>query len=744
MKNAAKAVILLVILVAAAWVTAGCKSAEPQVKEVQVEVTRVVEKAVTVEVAKEVTRVVEQVVTKEVQVDPSGGVPFGTLWAGSGHADTEAEAFVHWDEDEPAEVPAGCAKCHSAYGYLDFLGLDGTVAGTVDNNAKIGSVINCVACHNTATVAMTSVVFPSGVEITGLGSEARCMQCHQGRASTKSVDDKIEAAGLNDEASLDTVSEKISFTNIHYFAAGATLQGGAALGGYQYTGKAYDSKLAHVEGYDTCVGCHDPHSLEVKVESCSTCHQDVNTVEDLKNVRMEGSLVDYDGDGDTKEGVFYEIDGLRTMLVQAMQAYSDEVAGAMIGYDPTSYPYFFVDANGNGEIDDDEANSDNRYAAFTPRLSKAVYNYQTSLKDPGAFAHGGKYIIELLYDSIEDLNVALNQPVDLSKASRIDSGHFAGSEGAFRHWDEEGEVPASCSKCHSAAGLPLYANQSVSISQHTASGFMCSTCHDSLTDYTRYKVSEVQFPSGSVVASESADSNLCMSCHLGRESTASVNKLIADIKDDEQSETLRFLNVHYFPAGATLYGTEAKGAYEFESETYVGRNAHIDTFNDCTECHNTHELTVRVDACGACHQDVKSVEDLSDIRMSTVDYDGDGDVSEGIAGEIGTMHDALYAAMQSYATGVAEGGIVYDSHSYPYFFADTNGNGQADSDEAVRANGYTAWTPRLLRAAYNYQYTAKDPGQFAHNPMYILQVLYDGLQDIGQGVTVDTRSMTRP
>ena len=58
------------------------------------------------------------------------------------------------------------------------------------------------------------------------------------------------------------------------------------------------------------------------------------------------------------------------------------------------------------------------FDAWTPRLLKAAYNYQTSIKDPGAFAHGGKYIIELLYDSIEDLNTKLAEPVDMTALNR--------------------------------------------------------------------------------------------------------------------------------------------------------------------------------------------------------------------------------------------------------------------------------------------------------------------------------------
>jgi hypothetical protein len=140
--------------------------------------------------------------------------------------------------------------------------------------------------------------------------------------------------------------------------------------------------------------------------------------------------------------------------------------------------------------------------------------------------------------------------------------------------------------------------------------------------------------------------------------------------------------------------------------------------------------------CGACHTEVESKENLVDIRIDTTDFDGDGDAEEGIAGEISTMADAVYAAIQTYATDTAGTAIIYDGHSYPYFFADADGNGQIDEGEG----SYATWTPRLLKAAYNYQYVAKDPGAFAHNGKYIIQVLYDTLSDLGG----DTTGMVRP
>ena len=691
-------------------------------REVQVEVEVPGE---TVEVPVEVTRVVEVMVEPETAVST---IPFEAQWAGSAHANASAEAFVHWDADDPAEVPASCAKCHSTPGFLDFLGTDGSAFGSVEAAAPIGTVVECEACHNSATVDLTSVVFPSGAEVTGLGPEARCMQCHQGRASTVSVNDSIVNAGLDPAADMDTVSEDLGFTNIHYYAAAATQFGTWAMGGYEYEGNSYDSKFDHVEGYNTCVSCHDSHTLEVKFEECTACHNDLNSPEDLVNIRMPGSLVDYDGDGDMSEGIFFEIEDMRAVLIDSMMMYAAEVGGTAIVYDDHTYPYFFIDGDGNGEISEGEAAFPNKYNAWTPRLAKAAYNYQASLKDPGRYAHGGKYMIQLIYDSIADLNEAISSPVDMDTLQRIDHGHFAGSEEAFRHWDEDGAVPGSCSKCHSAAGLPLFATEGVSISQPLANGLNCATCHSNLDTYELYTFDSVTFPSGASVSfGEGEVDNTCINCHQGRSSAGSVDGLIGDLGDDEISENLRFLNIHYFAAGATLFGTEVKGAYEFAGNEYLGKNEHVGAFDSCTECHNTHALEVEVVECSECHENVATAADLHDIRVSETDFDGDGDVTEGLAGEIDTMAETLYAAMTEYAVSIGADPIVYNSHAYPYFFNDAE-------------ERYATWSPSLLRAAYNYQYAQKDPGAFAHNGQYIIQVLYDTLADVG----ADVSGMTRP
>ena len=165
-------------------------------------------------------------------------------------------------------VPVDCAKCHTSAGFQDFVPR-GKV--TADVPAPAGT-FSCTTCHNPAAMALTSVTFPSGKVVdTFADGEARCMKCHQGRESKVSVDKKITDFNITD---VDAVVKPIKdaagkdvhfgFLNVHYFAAGATLYGSQAQMGYEYDGKSYDPKFRHVEGFDSCLGCHDQHTLQVR------------------------------------------------------------------------------------------------------------------------------------------------------------------------------------------------------------------------------------------------------------------------------------------------------------------------------------------------------------------------------------------------------------------------------------------------------------------------------------------------
>ncbi|MBN1261168.1 MAG: polyheme membrane-associated cytochrome C [Anaerolineae bacterium] len=315
-----------------------------------------------------------------------------------------SESFVHWDEDEPPVIPTSCAKCHSTYGYLDFLGEDGTAARVVDREARTGSAIYCYACHNTAAHEMTRVTFPSGAEVAELGPEAVCMQCHQGRQSTLSVREAI--AGLPE----DEVSEALGFINVHYAVGAATKMGADVQGAYQYEDRSYAGFFEHTDTLRACYECHDAHSLALTPDECSPCHVNVVDYGDLWDIRT-GEL-DFDGDGDANEGIYYEIETLHRQLYAAIQTYAATVIETPLVYAPDAFPYFMVDIDGDGEVDADEISFGNRYASWTPRLVRTVYNYHYIQKDPGAFAHNPGYILQILYDSLWDLSQVVSIDMD--------------------------------------------------------------------------------------------------------------------------------------------------------------------------------------------------------------------------------------------------------------------------------------------------------------------------------------------
>ena len=183
-----RTVLILGSLLLFTLVLASCAQ-EPE----QVEVTRVVE--IPVEGPEvEVTRVVE--VTVEVPAEPEEVmpaepavvVPFEEEWASSAHADASAEAFVHWDEDDPAEVPPACAKCHSTPGYQDFIGADGSEAGVVDAAAPIGTVVTCEACHGAGGDYFKMPIMKDRAKAIAGGMVEKpgegCVSCHNEESPT--------------------------------------------------------------------------------------------------------------------------------------------------------------------------------------------------------------------------------------------------------------------------------------------------------------------------------------------------------------------------------------------------------------------------------------------------------------------------------------------------------------------------------------------------------------------------------
>ena len=324
-------------------------------------------------------------------------------WLQSPHANRAAEAFTHWNED--GEIPDTCAVCHSSIGIRDYLATPMSIPGRIDHPVAVGTTIDCTACHTSAANALDAVPFPSAVTVEGLGTSAVCTVCHQGRASTETV---LNATQNMDE---DAVIGDLRFINVHYAPSASTQLGSVVHGGFEYDGKVYKGRFNHVPDLGTCTSCHSPHSLQVDIAKCTTCHQGAESFEDIRI-----STVDYDGDGDTTEGIAAPIAELHARLGDAIQRYAAGTAGVPVVYASSAYPYFFIDGDADGAVSEGEAAYPNRYQSWTPRLLKAAYNYQLVAKEPAIFTHNPHYALQLLYDSLESLSERVE--VDMAGLAR--------------------------------------------------------------------------------------------------------------------------------------------------------------------------------------------------------------------------------------------------------------------------------------------------------------------------------------
>jgi len=691
--------------------------------------------------------------------------PFRAAWAESGHGDIAGEPFRHWDED--GDVQTSCARCHGAGGLEDY-----AEDGTVDLPGGLPLGLDCDGCHEAAPLtlhdwrtnypAVASVEFPSSAEVDLGNASNLCIACHQGRESGQSIDDDIMA----DPAGPYT------FVNIHYYAAGASYFGAETNGGYQYAGLQYAGRnpfAAHGVELQDYMGCHmrgdmKDHSFMPRVQDCTGCH-------------TGSSFSTLSG---TPSASYQAIRATEPQLLEAIQAYADGTLGFPIAYSPTAYPYFVHDLNGNGEADADELGFANRYDEFDDKLLKAAYNYQASAKEPGGYIHNGVYIRQLLHDSLVDLGAVPEVPApgrdgfdaDLATVSEQwhVSGHSDSTAEAFRHWDGDGEVSTSCARCHTSSGFVDHVEDGVvDAAAPLGEVIECSACHAATNLYvdssTRFDdlashpaLEPVEFPSG-LTGTFGDASNVCMTCHQGRESGASIDAATPNgtVQAPTDYPSYNFINRHYYAAAAILFGSDVTAAYEYPGRSYMGRNTYLghqgvdnpNAEDSCLGCHMRnkadHRFRPEVDDCTECHQGITSFDELGvAFGQPDIDYDGDG-MGESFDAEIKGMADNLYAAIQAYAmTGLPQNSpVVYEPAAYPYWFKDTNGDGMVSPGEANFGNRYTDFDLELLRAAFNF-HSGQDPCGDIHNFRYVLQTLYDSADVLDDGVLNFSAMGTRP
>lgn len=395
-------------------------------------------------------------------------------------------------------------------------------------------------------------------------------------------------------------------------------------------------------------------------------------------------------------------------------------------------------------------------------------------------AHGGEILTVKETAAAGQASDSLAQTIAAKAAFTND----ASGAPAWTHYDWDAANRQSCQRCHTATGAknfmtsPATYNAANNNFSHlsgwtnvggviTSSGqnemLYCWACHANNSGalrtpgaITEIYEGTVASPLVSVTYPDVAGSNICMSCHLGRETGAVV-------KTKTSFTNLGFVNSHYLSAGGQLFATTG---YEYTGRNYnnvpffahdeLGTAAQPNTGSNgpCVSCHMsatekhlfmpvakdpvTGAVTaVTATVCASCHTAIS-------------------------AGEMNNWKDGYAAALEALQAALAAKGIhFYNSH--PYFFtapfnpAYTEAGACTDNlpvknwqtggtsiftwnpttstcDSAVGVAGTAGTGADNMGSAFNLNLLLHDPGGFAHNKYYVKGLIWDSIDYINDGV----------
>jgi len=327
----------------------------------------------------------------------------------------------------------------------------------------------------------------------------------------------------------------------------------------------------------------------------------------------------------------------------------------------------------------------------------------------------------------------------------------AGNGWTHYNWDLVSR--ADCQRCHTSTGLANFLDSKINkttyvaadnnfghLADWTAAGgspqnelLYCWGCHNnSQTGELRNPGAIVETyagtPTVAVTYPNVGKSNVCMACHLGRETGAVVAASTVNFSDTG------FINSHYLAAGASIFN---ESGYEYAGQNYtMGAHRNVGAANGagpCVACHMTsaegHSFEiVAKDAAGV----ITAVE-----TTTCASCHGTAMTAAKLEADKATFH----TAMESLKTALANKGILF-ANAHPYFYKDLNGNGVMDAaTEQVSTNAFKNWDAvapgkgkDVMGAAFNYNLFEHDPGAYAHNRGYALNLIADSIDFLADGV----------
>lgn len=350
------------------------------------------------------------------------------------------------------------------------------------------------------------------------------------------------------------------------------------------------------------------------------------------------------------------------------------------------------------------------------------------------------------------------------------SGHGRTDAPAWNAYDFKSRT-GDCNRCHTTTGFIKYISTGDSTkwgsaSDNTKEMLGCNACHMDYS-YALRSANQVtaHYTGGEVTYPDIGTSDLCLNCHVGRES----GTMIKNVQRNYTSAA--FVNSHYLTAGGIVFGeigfeyegrdySDPAGPEEIYRHRYIGtsdsrgNSAAASHSGPCVGCHLANKTQL-----GEKHTLKPYV--LTGTSLSpTCETSG----CHGASATLPTPRDKAWlqnvqqpryqAALASlkYFLATNQYRKLYFNSSNPYFFRDTDGDGslsstETDAQKKWHSVGGPVTDPEIsgmnnLGAAFNYNLLIHDRGGVAHNSFYTRRLIYDAIDWLDDNVMNYTAGTT--
>jgi len=332
-----------------------------------------------------------------------------------------------------------CSKCHTSQGFVSWL-----TTGTAGNQEP-ASPPGCFTCHKpheTGDFSLRTEAATTLVDGTtyNYGAGNLCANCHQSLTGA--------ATWLAGPYATTTASPVIpvlqwaSYNGSHHGPQSDIILGKNF---YAEGANTYAGASAHVAGAgapaDSCVSCHkfdpatgnlsgslelgghgfyltgDVHGAQKDITAlCKTCHASAGTTFPTTHL----APADWDGNGSVQDKLL-EIKGLRNTLLGYFATAANFPGGTPTPIvKPDGVTTFTLDGTGvhNEWHQDWVFNQSSTKIQLDAPQSQAYWNLKLSMEDRSGGIHNPTFVAQILYDSIDILNLDANYPVTLTKGTR--------------------------------------------------------------------------------------------------------------------------------------------------------------------------------------------------------------------------------------------------------------------------------------------------------------------------------------